>query len=341
MASRRPEAGRSGLSTETVPDPLSLKRIHDQRPSTTNDDAQGSGEVMPLTPEDVSNKRFTPVRLREGYDMGEVDQFLDEVEAELDRMVAENNDLRAKLAAALDGHAGNGAIAMPAGTVSEQAAEKVADQPVDTGKGARIPAAVTAPREEIKVVTAAEASKAALRLLELATNNADAVLAEAKEEAVQLVDTARTDAQRLESESKAKIDKLEEEARLRAGNLDSETEAKRAELLGDTQREKARLDSEVENLRAFEREYRSRLRSYFNQQLQALDSSVVEGGDEPAADDADGPKRLRSVLDDGGDEATSGSFEAPEAAAEDVSEESPTEGQGDDHAQGENPDDHS
>ncbi len=311
----------------------------------TNDDEQGLGEVMPLTPEDVSNKRFTPVRLREGYDMGEVDQFLDEVEAELDRMVAENNDLRAKLAAALDGHAGNGAIAMPAG-VSEQAAEKVADQPVDMEKGAQIPAAVTAPREEIKVVTAAEASKAALRLLELATNNADAVLAEAKEEAVQLVDTARTDAQRLESESKAKIDKLEEEARLRAGNLDSETEAKRAELLGDTQREKARLDSEVESLRAFEREYRSRLRSYFNQQLQSLDSSVVEGGDEPAVDDADAPKRLRSVLDDSvlddnGEEATSGSFEAPEAAAEDVSEESPTEGQGDDHAQGENPDDHS
>ena len=39
------------------------------------------GEVMPLTPEDVSNKRFTPVRLREGYDMGEVDQCLDEVES--------------------------------------------------------------------------------------------------------------------------------------------------------------------------------------------------------------------------------------------------------------------
>jgi DivIVA domain-containing protein len=32
---------------------------------------------MSLTPEDVSNKRFTPVRLREGYDMGEVDSFLD------------------------------------------------------------------------------------------------------------------------------------------------------------------------------------------------------------------------------------------------------------------------
>ncbi|MGB0099402.1 MAG: DivIVA domain-containing protein, partial [Nocardioides sp.] len=51
---------------------------------------------MPLTPEDVSNKRFTPVRLREGYDMGEVDQFLDEVEAELARLTKENDDLRSK-----------------------------------------------------------------------------------------------------------------------------------------------------------------------------------------------------------------------------------------------------
>ena len=40
---------------------------------------------MPLTPEDVSNKRFTTVRLREGYDMTEVDQFLDEVESALAR----------------------------------------------------------------------------------------------------------------------------------------------------------------------------------------------------------------------------------------------------------------
>ena len=308
---------------------------------------------MPLTPEDVSNKRFTPVRLREGYDMGEVDQFLDEVEAELDRMVAENNDLRAKLAAAQDGHAGNGAIAMPAGKVPEQAAETVAGEPadkIDLEKVADVPAAVTAPREEIKVVTSAEASKAALRLLELATNNADAVVAEAKEEAVQIVGTARTEAQRLESETranaerlesetKARTDQLEEEARTRAGNLDSETEAKRAELLGDTQREKARLDGEVETLRAFEREYRSRLRSYFTEQLRSLDSSLVEGGEDPNTDDADAPKRLRSILDGvGADEAESGSADAPEGAAQ-VSDESSNEAQdvAQDEAQGDQP----
>ena len=38
---------------------------------------------MPLTPEDVQNKRFSTVRFKEGYDEEEVDAFLDEVEAEL------------------------------------------------------------------------------------------------------------------------------------------------------------------------------------------------------------------------------------------------------------------
>jgi len=53
---------------------------------------------MPLTPEDVRNKQFTTVRLREGYDEDEVDQFLDDVEAELTRLLRENDELRAKLA---------------------------------------------------------------------------------------------------------------------------------------------------------------------------------------------------------------------------------------------------
>src|SRR6478672_5761530 len=55
---------------------------------------------MPLTPEDVRNKQFTTVRLREGYDEDEVDAFLDEVAGELTRLLRENEDLRAKLAAA-------------------------------------------------------------------------------------------------------------------------------------------------------------------------------------------------------------------------------------------------
>lgn len=49
---------------------------------------------MPLTPEAVQKQTFRSVRLRAGYDMVEVDQFLDEVEEELARLQMANEDLR-------------------------------------------------------------------------------------------------------------------------------------------------------------------------------------------------------------------------------------------------------
>src|SRR5260370_7084394 len=58
---------------------------------------------MPLTPADVRNKQFSTTRLRPGYDEEEVDAFLDEVEGELDRLIQENEELRAKLAECLRG----------------------------------------------------------------------------------------------------------------------------------------------------------------------------------------------------------------------------------------------
>ena len=54
---------------------------------------------MPLTPEDVVNKRFQPTKFREGYDQDEVDDFLDEIVVELRRLGQENEDLRQRLLA--------------------------------------------------------------------------------------------------------------------------------------------------------------------------------------------------------------------------------------------------
>ena len=150
------------------------------------------------------------------------------------------------------------------------------------------------------MTTAAEASTAAARLLELATRNADEVVAEAREEADRIVGSARTKAERLEAETKTKTDRLEQDARTRAQMLDSETEAKRREVLGDLEKERGRLDADVENLRSFEREYRSRLKNYFTQQLAALDGDG-EGGDLPSQDHA--PKRLKSILGEEEDKA--------------------------------------
>ena len=74
---------------------------------------------MPLTAEDVKNKQFTPTRFKGGYDEKEVDDFLDEVEAELTRLYRENTDLRARL----------------------QVAEQAARQPGAAPVGRRLPPA--------------------------------------------------------------------------------------------------------------------------------------------------------------------------------------------------------
>jgi DivIVA domain-containing protein len=248
------------------------------------------GEVMPLTPEDVSNKRFTPVRLREGYDMGEVDQFLDEVEAELERLNQENDDLRNKLSVAQRG--GAETVAAPAPVV-EKAPEPapVAPPPVPVA---------AAPAQEIKVTTVADASSAAARLLEIATRNADELVGDAKDEADKIIGAARTKAERLESEVKTKTDRLESDARTRAAMLDSETEARRKEIFGNLEKEKDALNGEIEGLRSFEREYRSRLKSYFTQQLESLDGSTTSAS-LPVGASEHAPKRLKSILGEDSD----------------------------------------
>ena len=53
---------------------------------------------MALTPEDVLNKNFTATQFRRGYDEQEVDDFLDEVVAELRRLTQERDDLATQLA---------------------------------------------------------------------------------------------------------------------------------------------------------------------------------------------------------------------------------------------------
>jgi DivIVA domain-containing protein len=245
------------------------------------------GEVMPLTPEDVSNKRFTPVRLREGYDMGEVDQFLDEVEAELARLTKENDDLRTKLSAAQGG--------VSTETAPQPRVEEKAPEPMPVPVATPTPVVAASPVETIRVETVPEASNAAARLLEIATRNADELVEDAKNEADKIIGEARTKAERLESESKTKADRLESDARTRAQMLDSETAERRRQMFGDLERERDILNGEVEKLRSFEREYRSRLKSYFSQQLEALGSGTSDGP-VSSSDDARAPKRLRSIL---------------------------------------------
>jgi DivIVA domain-containing protein len=250
---------------------------------------------MPLTPEDVHKKTFTPVRLREGYDMGEVDQFLDEVEVELARLLKENDDLRAKLATASQAVPSAPAPA-PVQEIAPEPTPVPEPTPEPTPEPRPTPEPALAAPELPAVRTVPEASNAAARLLEIATQNADQLVSEAKDEADKIIGEARTKAERLEVDARAKSERLESDARTRAEKLDSETEERRNQLFGQLERDKDSLTRELEDLRAFEREYRSRLKSYFESQLAALDGKG--NGDVPLTPSAEGdtPRRLRELL---------------------------------------------
>jgi DivIVA domain-containing protein len=222
---------------------------------------------MPLTPEAVDNKEFTTVRLREGYDMQEVDEFLDEVAAELSRMYRENEELREKLGAVTQG----GGIASSVETLGGPQRPAEGPKPPPSGGAPGAPAATGAPTE------------AAAKVLALAQKTADELVADAKLEADRLLADARQRADKIDSESSAKVSKIENDARSRADALEREAQQRHQQVVGKLESEREHLDSQVQNLKAFEREYRSRLKAYLESELRKLETSGVSDGAVAAA----------------------------------------------------------
>ncbi len=242
---------------------------------------------MPLTPEDVRNKLFTTVRLREGYEQAEVDEFLDEVEAELIRLLKENDDLRQKVT---DAGRGDTASAAPA-------AAKPAGKAEPGAKPEAAAPAPTPPPQQIVVRTAEEVGDAAAKVLAMAQRTADQVIDEARTEAEQTVTDAKQQAERLTTDARTKADKVDRETRERTVSLEQQLEQQRQTALGKLEAERARLANEVEGLKAFEREYRGRLRSFLEGQLTQLtsrgsdDTPLAPAASPGGSTDADGDPR--------------------------------------------------
>jgi DivIVA domain-containing protein len=198
---------------------------------------------MPLTPQDVQTKEFATTRFKPGYDEEEVDAFLDEVEAELNRLLTENADLRNRI---------------------NQMQVAAAAAPAQVAPAAE-PAAAAAPEPVMAAavpVAAAEApDQAALRTLQMAQRTADSAVAEAKAEA----------------------DKMVTDARNRATELEREAQARHTAVMGQLEGQRVALEARVEDLRAFEREYRTRLKAYLETQLRDLDGRTPTEAAAPPA----------------------------------------------------------
>ncbi|WP_336923736.1 DivIVA domain-containing protein [Aquipuribacter sp. SD81] len=212
---------------------------------------------MPLTADDVVQKRFNPTKFREGYDQDEVDDFLDEVVAELRRLNEENEDLRRQLSQC-------------EGRVSELSRGGSSD----TGQSAPVAASDDAPAPVAAAAPAPVSSPAA--------GNGDQGD----------VSGMLALAQRLHDEhvrnGEQERDRLVSEAQETATRLVREAEEKQAQTLGSLEQERALLERKIDELRGFERDYRSRLKSYLENQLRELDNKgqVVPGRTPGSRDDA-------------------------------------------------------
>jgi DivIVA domain-containing protein len=130
----------------------------------------------------------------------------------------------------------------------------------------------------------------AVQVLALAQQTADQHLAQSKAEAERLLAEAKATADATLTEAQQKSTRHLGDAEARARQLEKETTDRASQTIQDAEQRattitaqfeqrKAALERRVEELRTFEREYRTRLKSYLESQLRDLDAS---GRAEPA-----------------------------------------------------------
>jgi DivIVA domain-containing protein len=241
---------------------------------------------MPLTPADVHNVAFSkPPIGKRGYNEDEVDAFLDLVENELTRLIEENADLRQRVAEMdqelASAHAGGAQStqAIPLYEPTPPPAPEPAPQPVFE---APQQSAANAEEQHMKAARVLSlAQDTADRLTGTAKAESDKMLADARAQADAMVSEARQTAETTIAEARQRADAMladaqtRSEAQLRqaqekADALQADAERKHSEIMGTINQQRTVLEGRLEQLRTFEREYRTRLKTYLESQLEEL-----------------------------------------------------------------------
>jgi len=201
---------------------------------------------MALTPEEVVNKRFEVTKFRDGYDLDQVDDFLDQIVEELRQRDEEKAGLESQLAAAqrriqeLEAEAGSAAPA---------AGPSVAEQTI-------VVDAQPAPQPSYDGASAEATAMKSSAMLQLALELHDKYIREGEEQRDIALKEAEVQANRL----------LEDAKRQR------EDELQRLDV------ERKSINARISELREFETEYRRTLSSYIQAQLRDLEGSTEPKG---------------------------------------------------------------
>ena len=236
---------------------------------------------MTLTLDDVRNKRFRMAR-KSGYEVLEVDEFVDEVEESFAQLREENGNLKKQIEAL------KSEPPAPARTPAP-VAQAPTVQPPAPPQPAPVQPSVPG---TIVVTTGKEASAAVVRLVELTTEQAERLVEEctadanrireeASRTAHQLTTDARTRAERVQSEALVNAERLQANAHSRAEKLDREIEGRRAETFDDMERQRDHLTAAVGALRTFEAAYRMNLTGHLRKEIETLESGRAEPDELP------------------------------------------------------------
>lgn len=239
---------------------------------------------MALSLEDVQDIKFGMTE-RAGYNVVDVDDFVDQVEASF----AELHEANANLTRQLQAIRGNGAAPLSGETATTPASTPAGQTSATDGAEPD----VTSP-EVITVTTSSEASAAVTRLVQMSTEHAESVVAEAEAEAAriraeadqdakQLTDDATARAERVQTEAQTHADEVRDRAQDDADQLEQQTERRRQEMMSELETERDQLAGSVAELRTHEDHFRQALTDELRGYIDTLSGRNAEPSPAPAA----------------------------------------------------------
>ena len=189
-----------------------------------------------ITPDAIVHKDFDAAKGGNGYNMDQVDEYLDALANSTGELLAQNQDLRNQL-----------------NNVEGRVAE------LARGDVAGLQAEVEAKRAE---------NDSLRQQLEAARQGAPANDAE---QATAIIVMAQRTADEYQRSSKEASDQMISEAKGEAARIVNEAEETSHRILTQLEQDRALLERKIDELRLYERDYRMRLRSYLQNLLEDLD----------------------------------------------------------------------
>jgi DivIVA domain-containing protein len=253
--------------------------------------------MPPLTPLDIQHKEFT--KAMRGYAMHEVDTFLDQVTEEFTRMQDEIARLREQASSAAPPQPAPVQVQAPppppppqhqpvaaevrgGGAGGEEAiaralvmAQRMADQTVEEAK-VKAKSMVAEAEARSKNMTE-QAQMRAREVTEAAQMRAREVTEAAQMRAREVTEAAQARARELTEGLETRYKERIQSAEARARVAEEQARMQIAQATEQVARRRQELESSIEALRAFERDYRARLRGFVEGQLKALEDAAPSG----------------------------------------------------------------